>query len=140
MILMKTGIFNFTKKNKKTFFTTLYKSKDGSLYIKLNNKIKNKLRKGGDNHCGLRHDGKTSRDLDIFVDSWMKKEHNLSWSDNQDGYYLNNNIYLGPYAANDIKCTDFNNHIHVFSAYSNTNIDKKGDKYYEICIKYSQKK
>ena len=46
MILMKTGIFNFTKKNKKTFFTTLYKSKDGSLYIKLNNKIKNKLRNG----------------------------------------------------------------------------------------------
>ena len=46
MILKKIGFFNFTKKNKKTFFTTLYESKDGSLFIKLNNKIikiKNKL-------------------------------------------------------------------------------------------------
>jgi hypothetical protein len=139
MLFKKIGHFNIIKNNK-NILKKLYKFKK-SFYIKKNNKfIKIKSRpivnKGGvNNNCGLRYDGKSSRDLDEFMKYWMTKPANVAWSKGQDGYYIKRD-YIKPINKTDKRCTDKDNHIHIFECYIWQNRETGN---YSIDIGYSQK-
>jgi len=138
MILKKAGIYNSIR-NKKSYYTTLYKNKN-TFYVKKNEilfKIRSKprVKKGGDNNCGLRYDDKTNDALNNFIQVWSDQPANVSWSTNQHGYYINSNRYEPPKHKHDMICTDHLNHIHIYSA----DIWRDFNGRYNIQISYSQK-
>jgi hypothetical protein len=138
MLLKKVGHYNIVK-NKKNILKTLYKYKK-SFYINKNEKfIKIKkpasIKKGGKNNCGLRYDGKTTRDLDEFMTHWMRGPANVAYSEGQKGYYIKRE-YIKPINNTDLSCTDKENHIHIFEC--DIWQDRETDDY-NIDIGYSQK-
>jgi len=139
MTFKKIGHFNIIKNNK-NILRNLYIFKK-SFYIKKNNKFL-KIRKrpiikrgGVNNNCGLRYDGKSSHDLDELMKYWMRVPANVAWSRSQDGYYIKRD-YIKPVNKTDKKCTDKDNHIHIFECNISQNSDTGN---YSIYIGYSQK-
>jgi hypothetical protein len=129
IIKKKVGIYNYTKLDGSKYFTSLYKpdNRNDVFYIKIENNGNRKNRdlqipnfldsvKGGNNNCGLRTNAYYDSRVDYsFINAWSSK-NNLSWSVNQDGYFLNNKKYNGPYSQHSKECTDGDNHIHIFKA------------------------
>jgi hypothetical protein len=73
--------------------------------------------KGGDNNCGV-ITGYGSPNIIQIASKWNETRE-VSWSQEQHGYYLMHKKRTGRNFGND--CTDMFNHIHLISAYTDTN-------------------
>ena len=90
--------------------------------------------KGGDNNCGIRmQDGYNYKQqlLNMIAQIWISKLNNsVSWAKKQQGYFLMPYVKYDPSVdyTNNKKCTDFNNHIHIYNI-EQIDYGKNKDKY-----------
>jgi len=90
--------------------------------------------KGGDNNCGIRieeSDTYKHELLNMIAQLWILKLNcSVSWVKKQKGYFLMPYVKYDPDIdyTNNKKCTDFNNHIHIYDI-EQIDYGKNKDKY-----------